>query len=98
MADEPVKLTLGQAFDVTATRRRTSPVHGSDKSYGAGDELRLRTAKDQDVTVSETLPDDWHIIEKSDPHQKATASRVRWSLTVPARDELPLTCRVLTRF
>ena len=98
-AGRPVRLTLGEAFDVTAERRQTSAARPSDKSYEASEEITLRNAKDTSVTVTllESLPGDWRILEESDPHEKASASTARWKLEIPAKGERKLSYRVLSR-
>ncbi|HKO10065.1 MAG TPA: DUF4139 domain-containing protein [Alphaproteobacteria bacterium] len=99
-AGRPVRLTLGQAFDVSAERRQTSASRPSDKSYEASEEITLHNAKATSVavTVVETLPGDWRILQESDPHEAASASTARWHLDVPAKGERKLTYRVLTRY
>lgn len=99
-ADKPVKLTLGQAFDVTAERRQTSFAHPAEKSTEAGEEVTLHNAKDKPVTVTvvETIPGDWRILDESDPHEKATGSSARWRIEVPAKGTRKLTYHVQTRF
>ena len=98
-AGRPVRLTLGEAFDVTAERRQTSAARPSDKSYEASEEITLHNAKDTSVTVTllESLPGDWRILEESDPHEKASASTARWKLEIPAKGERKLSYRVLSR-
>ncbi len=99
-AEKPVKLTLGKAFDVTAERLQTSASRPSDKSYEASEEITLHNAKETPVTVTvvETLPGDWHILQESDPHEKASASAARWHLDVPAKGTRKLSYRVLTHY
>lgn len=99
-AGKPVKLTLGQAFDVTAERRQTSFAHPSEKSTELGQEITLHNAKDKPVTVTvvETMAGDWRILEESDPHEKAGASAARWRIEVPAEGVHKLTYRVLSRY
>jgi hypothetical protein len=97
---KPVKLTLGQAFEVTAERRQTSTAHPAEKSFEAKEEIALHNAKDQPVTVTvvESIPGDWRILEESAPHEKPTAAAAQWQVEVPAKGETKLTYRVLTHF
>jgi len=99
-ADKPVKLTLGQAFDVTAERRQTNARRPTDRSYEASEEIVLHNAKDKPVTVTvvENLSGDWRIIEESDKHEKATSSAAQWRVEVPAKGERKLTFQVESRF
>jgi len=99
-AGKPVKLTLGQAFDVTAERRQTSFARPSEKSTELGEEITLHNAKGKPVTVTvvETMAGDWRILEESDTHEEATATSARWRIEVPAEGTHKLTYRVLSRF
>ncbi len=98
--DKPVTLTLGQAFDVTAERRQTSFAHPNDKSFEAGEEITLHNASDKPVTVTvvETIPGNWTIVEQSDPHQKVGAAEAQWHIDVPAKAIHKLSYRVVSRF
>ena len=98
-AGRPVRLTLGEAFDVSAERRQTAAQRPNDKSYDASEEITLRNAKKESVavTILETLPGDWRILEESAPHEKASSSTASWRLEIPAGGERKLTYRVLTR-
>ena len=99
-AGKPVKLTLGQAFDVTAERRQTSFARPSEKSTELGEEIALHNAKDKPVTITvvETMAGDWRILEESDSHEEATATSARWRIEVPAAGTHKLIYRVLSRF
>jgi hypothetical protein len=99
-AGVPVKLTLGQAFDLTAERRQTGFARPSDRSTDSTEEIVLRNARDEaaTVTVAETLPGDWSILEESDKHEKASANVAEWRLEIPAKGSRKLVYRVLSRF
>jgi hypothetical protein len=99
-ADKPVKLTLGQAFDVTAERRQTNVERPTDRSYEASEEITLHNAKNKPVTVSvvENLPGEWRILEESESHEKASSSAALWRVDVPANGEHKLTFHVESRF
>jgi hypothetical protein len=98
--DRSVKLTMGRAFDVTAERRETSASRPADRSFEASEEITIHNAKAAPVTVTvdETLPGDWRILEESDPHERVSASAARWHLEIAAKSERKLTYHVLTRF
>ncbi|HYB10736.1 MAG TPA: DUF4139 domain-containing protein [Alphaproteobacteria bacterium] len=98
--DKPVKLTLGQAFDVTAERRQTNVERPTDRSYEANEEITLHNAKNKSVTVAvvENLPGDWRILDESESHEKVNSSVALWRVDVPANGEHKLTFHVESRF
>ena len=93
---EEVELALGQAFDVTGEARQTAYEQLSSNSFEAAQEVTLRNAKARAVTVKVTgnLPPGWKILDQSANHETETATRVAWSLEVPAGGETVLTYRV----
>jgi hypothetical protein len=98
--DRPVKVTLGQAFDVTAERRQTNVARPTDRSFEASEEITLHNAKDKPVTVNvvESFPGDWSILEESESHEKASSSAALWRVELPANSVRKLTFRVESRF
>lgn len=96
-----VTLTMGQAVDITAVRRRTDyrteglPQGTSEMAY----ELALRNAKEEAVTVEvvDVLPGDWQILSESAPHEKATDRHAVWRIEVPPRGKAQLTYRARIR-
>jgi len=99
--NETVRLKLGDAFDVTADRKQTDfRKLGGDSRYNyrfeSAYEIKLRNAKDEDVTVTvaEPVPGDWKMLEESHKHQKASADTALWLINVPAKGEAVLTYRV----
>jgi hypothetical protein len=103
--NEKVRLKLGDSFDVTADKRQTDFRQvPSDRPKGtafeSAFEIVLKNAKDEavQVTVQEPIPGDWQVMSASQPHTKAAANLVSWSVSVPAQGSTKLTYRVLTRF
>ncbi len=84
-----VELTVGQAFDVTGRSRVTAFERLSDRSYEIAQEITVANAKDEAVSVEVAgrLPRGWQLLEESRPHETETASRIVWTLEVPAGGE-----------
>src|SRR3546814_12794478 len=76
---ETVKLTLGQAFDVTARPKQTDFIRLSDRSFEAAYEIEIKNAKTTPVTV--TVAE--HIPGRSDEsgagQECVSPCRSRWS-------------------
>ncbi len=103
--DERVRLKLGNAFDVTATRLQTewqkrpaaSPFkHAALSSF----RIRLHNAGERaaTVTVRESIPGDWKIVRENLPHEKKAAHRLEWRVEVPPRKRATLEYSVLVRW
>ncbi len=99
--NEQVEIQLGRAFDVTADRKQTDFImkKATQKNlriYESAYEIKLKNAKDKDVTVNvmETLPGDWQMISQSHEHVKKSAAAVSWKMAVPAKGSTTLTFRV----
>lgn len=93
---EEVEVALGQAFDVTGEARQTAFEQLSSGSFEAAQEVTLRNAKARPVTVKVTgdLPPGWKILDQSANHETETATRVAWTLEVPAGGETVLAYKV----
>jgi hypothetical protein len=103
--NETVRLKLGDAFDVTADRKQTDfRKLGGDGRYNyrfeSGYEIKLKNAKDEEVTVTvaEPVPGDWRMLSESHKHTKASADTALWKIKVPAKGETVLTYRVEAKF
>ncbi len=99
----PVRLKLGNAFDVTADRLQTDYAkrgaygrfnHASESAY----KITLYNAKAEAVTVRETLTGDWKVLKESQKHTKIAAHQIEWQIKVPAEGQTELTYRVLTHY
>lgn len=103
--DEKIRLKLGDAFDVTASKKQTSYKkesafgkykHAASSSY----EIEIHNAKDEDVTVKvlEPVPGDWKMIESNIKYEKVNAHTVQWLVEVPAEKRVTLNYKVLVRY
>jgi len=93
---EKARLTLGEAFDVTARAERTVYERLSDRSYDTGQRITVKNAKDEavEVVLAGQMPQGWTLREESAPHEAESANRIIWRLTVPAGGETTLTYRI----
>jgi hypothetical protein len=103
--NETVRLKLGDAFDVTANRKQTDfRKLGGDGRYNyhfeSAYEIKVKNAKDEEVTVSvaEPVPGDWQVLSESHKHSKASADIALWKIVVPAKGETLLTYRVAVKY
>ena len=99
--NETVRLKLGDAFDVTASRKQTDfRKLGGDSRYNyrfeSAYEIVFKNAKEEavKVTVAEPIPGDWRMLQASHPHEKAAADTALWQIEVPAKGETSLSYRV----
>ena len=93
---ETVRLTLGQAFDVTAHPKQTEFERLSDRVFEAAYEIEIKNAKTEAVTVAviETIPGQWKMVNESIAHEKTGAFQAEWQVPVPAEGSTTLTYRV----
>jgi hypothetical protein len=103
--NETLRLRLGQAFDVTATRKQTDfqKVAGFSRyNYvlESGHQIQLHNGKEKEVIVKvvEPLPGDWEILSENRKHVKETATTAAWQIAVPAKSEAELTYRVRVKY
>ncbi len=96
---ETLELTLGRAFDVTGRARRTAYETLSPRAYETAQEVVMRNAKNAavEVRVRGNMPPGWTLLRESAPHEAETASRIAWTLTIPAKGEAKLSYRVRVR-
>jgi hypothetical protein len=94
--DEEIELQVGAAFDITAERKRMDYRRVSDRVHESEFQITLRNHKDEDVLVevTETVGGDWRVIQESHPHEKLSATEIRFDLPVPADGETVLKYRV----
>lgn len=93
---ETVRLTLGQAFDVTARPKQTDFIRLSDRSFEAAYEIEIKNAKTEPVTVTvvENIPGEWKMLEESVAHTRLSAYQAEWQVDVPAEGATTLTYHV----
>jgi hypothetical protein len=100
-AGAPVTLAPGEAFDLTVLRRQTDFVRKGpgEQTAETAWAIEARNARDKPAVVKivEVIPGDWSILAESAPHEKESAERIAWRLTVPARGTAQLTYRALVR-
>lgn len=88
--NETVRLKLGDAFDVKASRKQTNfrKIAGTPNAvYESAFSIELANAKDVPVTVKvvEPVPGDWEMISESLKHAKGDAHSAVWLVNVPAQ-------------
>ena len=98
--DEKVRIKLGDAFDVVASRKQTDWKKIAYDTYEAGFEISLRNHKKEDVVVKavEPVPGDWTILSASHEYEKTSASAAEFNILVPKDQETKLVYRVRIRF
>jgi hypothetical protein len=87
--NDRVRLKMGNAFDVTATRKQTNFKQVSGRPnpvFETAWRVELNNAKEQPVTIKvvEPMPGDWEITSASQPHDKGDAHSAVWQVQVPA--------------
>ena len=99
--NETVRLALGSAFDVSATRTQTAyrQIAGRPNPvFESGYRVELSNAKQipVTVTVNEPMTGDWEMLSESHRHTKADAHTAKWQIQVPpdGRAILEYTIRV----
>lgn len=97
--NEQVRLYLGDAFDVSASRKQTEFKQlGSPEQplYESAFEIVLHNARSEAVTVKvqEPLPGDWEMLQESHPHTKQSATGALWQIKVPAEGSATLSYRL----
>lgn len=98
--DEKIRLKLGDAFDITAERKQTEWEKVADQVYESAYEITVRNHKREDiaVTVIETIPGDWKILQSSSEYKKTDVRTVSFQIPVPKDREAKLTYRVRLRY
>lgn len=103
---ETVKLKLGEAFDITADKKQTDfqrLAAGFNARGGvieSGYQMEIRNAKREPVvvTVIESVPGEWQMVQESHPHKKESANSVVWQVPVPAEGKTLLNWRVRVKY
>lgn len=103
--NEVVRLKLGDAFDVTATKRQLDfeKIAGTFKQEYITEseyEVTLKNAKKEPVSVrvEEPVPGDWKMISTTLKPVEKTAGVVIWEVPVPPQGQQKLTYRVRIKY
>ncbi len=98
--NETVKLSLGQAFDITARGRQTDFRILGTARYESAYEIEFKNAKKEAVTVTlaEGVPGQWKIVQESQPHEKPDSATALWHVTIPAEGSAKLAYRVRVQY
>jgi hypothetical protein len=92
--DETVRLTTGNAFDVTGEYRQTDQRRISDKETESSHEIKIRNHKSETVTVKvvEHAYGDWRVTASSpSDFVKKDATTLEFTVTIPADGEKVVT-------
>jgi hypothetical protein len=94
-----LELAVGNAFDLTATRRQTGFRKGQGQERETSWEVTLFNAKTSavKVQVEAGFPDEWKMLEESLPHTALSARTARWTVPVPAKGQTVLTYKIWLR-
>lgn len=100
--NEPIRLKLGQSFDVTATRKQTDfkVVSRSSRVYESAYEVTLHNAKSKaaSVIVQEPIGGNWEMIAENNKHKKINSRLAQWKLTVPPEGKVTLKYRTRVKY
>jgi hypothetical protein len=98
--DEKVRIKVGDAFDVTGSRKQTDWKKIASDTYEAAFEITLKNHKKEDVTVRvlEPIPGDWQILSSSHEYKKEDAHTAEFRIPVKKDGEVKLTYRVRMRY
>ncbi len=93
---ETLHLTVGNAFDVVATRKQTAYQSLGPKSSEVAFEITLRNHKSHPVTVevNEPMGGEWTMLSSNYKYEKTSAFSVRFEVPVPAHGRAALNYRV----
>ena len=98
--DEKIKVKLGDAFDVVASRKQMSWERVAKNVTEASFEISLRNHKKEDITVKvvERLSGDWKILESSSDFKKIDASSFSFDVPVKKDGESRLTYKARVQY
>jgi len=98
--DEKIRVKLGDAFDVVATRKQMDWKKIASDTYEASFEISLRNHKTEDVVVRviEPIPGDWTMLSSSHEYKKTAAFTAEFNIPVLKDEEVKLTYRVRMRY
>lgn len=96
--DEPVKVRIGNAFDVVGERTQTAQRNPASRVAEMEWRIRLRNHKDQAVTIEALEPmtyqRSWDILASSQGYEKKDSRTISFKVNVPANGESVITYTV----
>jgi hypothetical protein len=98
--DEKVRIKVGDAFDVVASRKQTDWQKITSDTYESAFEIILKNHKAEDVIVRvvEPIPGDWQMLSSSHDYKKGDAHSADFNIPVKKDGESKLTYRVRMRY
>lgn len=97
--DELVRVKLGEALDITATRTQTDFQQldtPSQRFTETAHKIEVHNTRAENIIlhIQEPIPGDWAIISESFPHTKSATNLAKWLITVPSNEKITLSYRV----
>ncbi len=91
--DQDVRLSLGNAYDMTETKTQTAFATLGPCTFASSYDVAIENAENDahDVQVIEPLPGTWAITAESLPHVKSSASTATWTVHVAPQTTTTLT-------
>jgi hypothetical protein len=98
--DEKVRIKVGDAFDVVASRKQTDWKKIASDTYESAFEIILKNHKTEDVIVRivEPIPGDWQMLSSSHDYKKGDAHSAEFNIPVKRDGETKLTYCVRMRY
>src|SRR5216683_4318253 len=98
--DEPIRLHIGNAFDIVAERKQTDYKKLSDRLYEFEYEITLRNHKDTPITVeaNEPIGGDWEMVSSTYKFTKTAAFAAQFQVPVDKDGTSVLKYRVRVRW
>lgn len=98
--DEKIKVKLGDAFDVVATRKQTGFERVAKNITEVAFEISLRNHKKEDIVVKviERMTGDWKILDSSHGYKKMDAFNISFDIPVKKDKETILTYKARIKY
>jgi len=98
--DEKIRIKLGNAFDIAATRKQMQWEKVSKDTIETAFEISLRNHKKEDVVVKviEPLYGDWKVLESSHTYTKEDVSTISFNVPVKKDTETKLNYKVRIKY
>ncbi len=98
--DEKIRIKLGDAFDVVASKKQADWQKITEKLYEAAFEISIRNHKKEDIVVKviEPIPGDWKVLQSSHEFKKADAFTLTFDVPVAKDKETKIIYRVSMKF